>query len=1025
MSDINPAIIARQSGLLLWPQPACLLENLRAHLCATYGANMQKICILLPNQRLRVLLLGGITQQQRAVFAPHILTIEQYAEEIYLLASANPDRHQVASKDLLKLLMRRTIAGFKSKHIRRQHADECLQLYRELTQHQITPAAFAATMSAVVRSDIYRSEIHLDTLSERFAELHSLLDTFEQQLQERGLKLREQIIMAGTQLLATEPQIFLGRHEWLYIVGLTSNAPYLNPLLRTLATHPRASFWLSQPTTATSITTSTPLSLLVDEVKQHAPATHVITVPSPTTQPVTCIPTAIDCHNPIEEVEVAVRLAADVIARGTTAPSKIAILVPDEAAYASLLRSWTAALHLPCNIALTVPLAQTPFGIWLSTLLHCYRDDCTTQSLIAFSTLDLTTAVMRRQPSDNNAQSDSRSATTLAKQLIRSGVYQDVNALRRHPALQDCRSDLDALLQAGAPFLPTPDGTRHPSYSLRQWRAWLEELQNTYEQTYRDRPGERAAVKETLEGFFAQLRLTYAHTDADDSGLSISIGDFADLLQNELLQRPIRDVGEPLLGVQIISLTEARYAPFELVILLGCNEGTFPKSLPRDDLVDDYLKRRAGLPGWQALEALESTTFALLEARLSQLVMTYCRHTISGRQVRSRFLDDLERTGRLRALNAGELTCFTRDKSTTPKSVASEIVVPTPITSFTPQGDFHGDRTTLLGTLSASSFESLLRCPYRFLLGRLGVQALELPFAADEPRALGKLLHAIFEAFFVGAKRGSHDIAPLPANIDADTWLDFGLRRFAQITELLAPRDFRESFMYYHLSTFGWPRFLLHVQKLYVQDGNNNLGNALNGWREFNLKQPTTGAPLPLIPLAGTPTQISGIIDAIDFISGATLLTDYKNSRVRSDELKLGLSPQLAFYAQILEHLPQPINSTHLLGGFWIIQAGEWHTFAVGDDARHTGIELGLASNKTPSWNDRWAIISERLQQRRDELLKQRQTFAADSSFCGFCQYDGVCRRDDPAYVNEVNAARRIAAAVAEKKAAQTEVVAE
>ena len=42
-----------------------------------------------------------------------------------------------------------------------------------------------------------------------------------------------------------------------------------------------------------------------------------------------------------------------------------------------------------------------------------------------------------------------------------------------------------------------------------------------------------------------------------------------------------------------------------MVIILGCIEGEFPKGLPKDLLMDEWLKGLMGLPGWQYVEALE------------------------------------------------------------------------------------------------------------------------------------------------------------------------------------------------------------------------------------------------------------------------------------------------------------------------------------------------------------------------------------------------------------------------------------
>ena len=83
-----------------------------------------------------------------------------------------------------------------------------------------------------------------------------------------------------------------------------------------------------------------------------------------------------------------------------------------------------------------------------------------------------------------------------------------------------------------------------------------------------------------------------------------------------MLKQDCRFIGYPLKGIQVISLPEARYVPFQAIVILGCVEGVFPKSLPQDVLVDDWIKRKLGLRGWSYIESLEDTTFQLLVDRL-------------------------------------------------------------------------------------------------------------------------------------------------------------------------------------------------------------------------------------------------------------------------------------------------------------------------------------------------------------------------------------------------------------------------
>ena len=110
----------------------------------------------------------------------------------------------------------------------------------------------------------------------------------------------------------------------------------------------------------------------------------------------------------------------------------------------------------------------------------------------------------------------------------------------------------------------------------------------------------------------------------------------------KIMNLECRSIGYPLKGLQVIALTEARYVPFDAIILLGCVESVFPKSLPQDVLVDDWLKRKLGLRGWQYIESLEDTTFKLLIERVPYIEIFYPKRLEDKPTVPSRFIERLK-----------------------------------------------------------------------------------------------------------------------------------------------------------------------------------------------------------------------------------------------------------------------------------------------------------------------------------------------------------------------------------------------
>ena len=137
----------------------------------------------------------------------------------------------------------------------------------------------------------------------------------------------------------------------------------------------------------------------------------------------------------------------------------------------------------------------------------------------------------------------------------------------------------------------------------------------------------------------AQAFLDSLYSVAECFNPVMSLKELWELVQSKILSMEIRGIGYPLEGVQVLRLIESRYVPFDVIFILGCNEGKFPKQLPKDYILDDWLKRRIGLPGWAYVEALEDTTFSLLKARIPQVELFYTQAEGNRNFSPSRFLE--------------------------------------------------------------------------------------------------------------------------------------------------------------------------------------------------------------------------------------------------------------------------------------------------------------------------------------------------------------------------------------------------
>ena len=186
------------------------------------------------------------------------------------------------------------------------------------------------------------------------------------------------------------------------------------------------------------------------------------------------------------------------------------------------------------------------------------------------------------------------------------------------------------------------------------------------------------------------------------------------LTKKQLLNAEIRTKGEPLSGVQIISLDEARHYPFEHVFILGCNEGSFPKPLPKDELVDNYLKLQIDLPGWEYLEKMEDQTFYMLERRIPYLYLCRADFKDGEPQTKSRFIEQVSIDYDIESFHFEFSGSNFWSNENCYDTSLNQI-------DFKEEGQVEIDEN-LWSKFSQSSLSKLLCCPYRYFLYKQNLQ---------------------------------------------------------------------------------------------------------------------------------------------------------------------------------------------------------------------------------------------------------------------------------------------------------------
>ena len=654
-------------------------------------------------------------------------------------------------------------------------------------------------------------------------------------------------------------------------------------------------------------------------------------------------PVVVTTDHPMAEAAYALHQASSWQADGIPV-SQIGIIVSHEGTYESCIRTLLAHRQQEANCALAKPFSQTAVGGFFTALSDLNGSDHGAGKILEFL----------MHPLVRPKWEEHQEAPPLLEFLtpLVGGVAEVTAYIAGAPEIALALKDL---LTGLRPLMVKDSHTPH---------QWLN-LMEGYYQDYVvgaiawDAEGLAASTKDAVVGFFRQAYQCAATMDYE-----IDFGVFWQLFGARLLAGEVRATGEPLAGIQILSLAESRYVPLAAAILLGCNEGTFPKALPKDELLDDYLKRRMELKGWRQLEMMEDLTFHLLKERLPRLVLSRCQSVGDNYQIRSRFVEKL--------MAKDNVECFHYPFD--------------PETFF---GLSRGDETELqwegipykkpeewVEQVSASGLERLLRCPYRYYVGRHGLRPMELPTPFADKRHEGEWLHQVLEVFCQELE--SLDLTDGLARV--------GLQRLMLLTVRLGPDGIQHEPLYQQLRLRSWPRFLEHLANLYGPDLKGKVGS----WGTEVEVRPSEGASV-----RGAERRFFGIIDHVGATHEMVVITDYKRRRPPNGaDVKKGVSPQLTVYSRAYAQL-EPGVGDKLVLGYWNIMDGEWTAGAVAPGVKAAAMAKGLAKKTTPDLFDLWELY-EAVWTWREDKITTRQAYYADPSRCDFCDNQGYCRKDEP-----------------------------
>lgn len=150
------------------------------------------------------------------------------------------------------------------------------------------------------------------------------------------------------------------------------------------------------------------------------------------------------------------------------------------------------------------------------------------------------------------------------------------------------------------------------------WSKCIELLK----ESLKNNPREYSALSEwqTITQYFKELHDEYPYFDCDVASFSRIYSKFAKRCNLSLR-------GEPLKGLQLLGMLEARNLDFKNIILLSANEGTLPKGRSENTLIPFNLKKAYGLPTYTEKDAVFANHFYSLIQRAENIDLVYNTET--------------------------------------------------------------------------------------------------------------------------------------------------------------------------------------------------------------------------------------------------------------------------------------------------------------------------------------------------------------------------------------------------------------
>jgi len=345
------------------------------------------------------------------------------------------------------------------------------------------------------------------------------------------------------------------------------------------------------------------------------------------------------------------------------------------------------------------------------------------------------------------------------------------------------------------------------------------------------------------------------------------------LFQHYASQETIAFQGEPLEGLQVLSMVETRAVDFKHVIIVGANDEQFPGNERAQSLIPFDLRKAFELPSPEEREGTIAYSFYRLLQRAQDVRLLY--HTLSSDYKMtepSRYLLQIEQEltgyGNRTFVRYEDFEHSNKFLQTGEEEIAANEFSTKRIHDLLDYG------------ISPSALNKFMRCPldfyYRYVIGLGEVESLEENMEAS---TFGSIVHDVLETLYkryVGMT--IHDADFDGFKLELDKLIDEAILKLYNSNFELVGFDIIMRRIVKRMIEV----VLAHDQKKFSEArsvGENRLVNGV----EVELK-----ADLPMEKIGlSIPARIRGKADRVDEQNGDFTVLDYKTGSVKTDELKL------------------------------------------------------------------------------------------------------------------------------------------